>query len=466
MHKISRKRFVNFSAGALIGGILPSWPWPQAVHAAPGKNTHVKGPNFLVILTDDLGYGDLSCYGAPDLQTPNIDRLVAEGMRFDNFYANCPVCSPTRASLLTGRYPDMVGVPGVIRTHPNNSWGYLSPECKLLPSLLKPVGYTTAIVGKWHLGLVAPNLPNERGFDLFHGFLGDMMDDYYTHLRHGQNYMRRNQEVITPSGHATELFTEWACDYLRKQKIGQPFFLYLAYNAPHNPIQPPEEWLERVRKRHPDIGEKRAKLCALIEHLDDGVGRVLATLKETGLEKDTLVVFTSDNGGDLGPGANNGPWRAGKGTMYEGGLRVPMAARWPGRIKPGSRSMRVALTMDLMPTLLEAAGVRLTHEIDGRSILQTLMGEKQPAPERDLFFGRREGGKGFEGGTIECIRRGDWKLLRSRPGGPLELYNLKSDPLEKTDLAKSEPEKVRELSESLNAQLERYKAIPWQPPKP
>ena len=297
-----------------------------AASAAGGR------PNILVILADDLGYGDLSSYGATDLKTPNIDGLVAAGMRFDSFYANCPVCSPTRAALMTGRYPDLVGVPGVIRTHVTNNWGYLLPQAVLLPQMLKRGGYHTALVGKWHLGLTSPNTPNERGFDHFHGFLGDMMDDYYTHRRHGFNYMRLNDKEIDPEGHATDLFTQWASDYLRErsQTKDQPFFLYLAYNAPHAPVQPPQEWLDRVKQREPGISDQRAKLAALVEHLDAGIGKVLAVLKETGLSDNTLVIFTSDNGGQLNLGSMNGPWRAGKGDMYEGGLRVPMCAVWPG----------------------------------------------------------------------------------------------------------------------------------------
>ncbi len=463
MGTLTRKGFIGKSAHVIASGALAA-----ALHegraqgsASSIQDSKSQHPNILMILADDLGWGDLSCYGAPDLKTPHLDRLAAEGVRFENFYANCPVCSPTRAALLTGRYPEMVGVPGVIRTHANNSWGRLAPDAKLLPAILQSAGYTSAIVGKWHLGLETPSLPNERGFDFFHGFLGDMMDDYYTHLRHGNNYMRLNGETIDPKGHATDLFTEWACECLRAQKRGKPFFLYLAYNAPHDPIQPPQEWLDRVRRRAPQMDERRAKLAAFIEHMDDGIGKVLAALKEAGLEKDTLVVFTSDNGGLVSAGANNGPWRAGKGTMYEGGLRVPMIARWPGRIAAGTRSERIALTMDLFPTFAEAAGATVRHEIDGRSFLPALLGQTQPEPERDLFFGRREGGKGFDGGTIECIRRGDWKLLRSRPGAPFELYNLKEDPYEKTDLAQTHPEKVRELSAALEAQLRRYAAVPW-----
>jgi len=457
MNRLSRRDFLG-SMGAAMGGLACSHARGAAADTPGGQK-----PNFLVILVDDLGYGDLSSYGAPDLRTPHVDRLIAQGMRFDHAYANCPVCSPTRAALLTGRYQEMVGVPGVIRTHLHSSWGHLTPDARLMPSLLKPAGYTTAIVGKWHLGLASPNTPNERGFDFFAGFLGDMMNDYFTHRRHGINYMRRNAEVIDPKGHATDLFTEWACEFLRKQKAGKPFLLYLAYNAPHTPIQPPKDWLDRVKKRQPGIAEKRARLVALIEHMDDGIGRVLEALDATGLAKETLVVFTSDNGGQTGVGARNGPLRAGKGTVYEGGIRVPMGVRWPGRIAAASRSSRVVLSMDILPTLLEAAGVGVKHAIDGVSFLPTLLGRQQPDPKRDLFFGRREGGA-FKGGTIEAIRRGDWKLLRPMPGKPLELYNLKTDPLEKTNLAEAEPAKFKELEAALKAQLERYAAVPWKPP--
>ncbi len=311
-------------------------------------------------------------------------------MGFDNFYANSCVCSPSRAALLTGCYPDRVGVPGVIREEePDDSWGYLSKDAVLLPELLKPAGYHRALVGKWHLGLSSPNLPNERGFDLFDGFLGDMMDDYWAHLRHSQNFMRHNADPVQPQGHATDVFTDWACRYLRdraeKNKQpgdAQPFFLYLAYNAPHDPIQPKRDWLEKIRQREPQLSEKRQKLVALIEHLDWGVGQVLDTLDETGLAKNTLVFYSSDNGGVLANGANNGPWRADKGHMYEGGLRVPFAARWPGHIEAGSHTDRVALTMDIFATALDAAGVNAPAGIDAATLLPTLRGERQPEGAR------------------------------------------------------------------------------------
>jgi len=396
-----------------------------------------------------------------------VDRLCREGMTFQNFFANSCVCSPTRAALLTGCYPDRVGVPGVIREEtPSDSWGYLLPGASLLPQRLKPAGYHTALIGKWHLGIGSPNTPTERGFDFFHGFLGDMMDDYWTHQRHGHNFMRHNLEVIAPQGHATDVFTGWACDYLAERaKVGGPFFLYLAYNAPHDPIQPPPEWLAKVKQREPGLTEKRAKLVALIEHLDAGIGQVLDTLDRTGLATNTLVIFTSDNGGVLANGANNGPWRGEKQHLYEGGLRVPGAARWPGVIKPGSRTERMTLTMDIFATACEAAGVTPPQGIDGVSFLPALIGKPQSSPKRDLYFVRREGGPTYGGKTIDAFRRDDWKLLQDSPFQPLELYDLKSDPQETTDLAAKNRKMFNELAAALRQQIQRAGAVPWQAPE-
>ena len=427
----------------------------------------VAPPNILVILVDDLGYGDLSSYGAKDLRSPNIDRLIASGQRWDNFYANCPVCSPTRASLMTGRYPEIAGVPGVIRTHRENSWGYLDPSAVTLPQVLKTAGYDTAIFGKWHLGLRSPNRPNERGFDHFEGFLGDMMDDYYLHRRHDVNYMRRNDEVIDPQGHATDLFTEWTCDYLRSRSdAGSPFFIYLAYNAPHTPIQPPEQWLEKVRQREPEISETRAKLVALIEHMDQAIGQVIETLAETRLSENTLVIFSSDNGGQLNVGANNGATRDGKQSMYEGGLKVPTCAVWPGKIKPASRTDRIGVTMDLYPTICEAAGASYHHAVDGISLLPTLLGNDQTTDDRDLFFHRREGGTRYGGLIINAVRRGGMKLLQNSPFEPQQLYNLADDPLEENDLAATNRKVFQSLAAALREQVQRGGSVPWQPPLP
>lgn len=419
-------------------------------------------PNFLIIFTDDHGYGDVSTYHPSDCQTPNIDRIAAEGMLFTSMRANCTVCSPSRAALLTGRYADRVGVPGVIRTKPEDSWGHLAPGIPTIGDELRKAGYHTAIIGKWHLGLESPNTPNERGFDFFHGFLGDMMDSYTTHLRQGHNYMRRNAEVIEPQGHATDIFAGWAADYFRERaKERQPFFLYLAFNAPHFPIEPPAEWLEKVKKRAPQLDEKRAMNVAFVEHLDDRIGQLLAVLKETGLEQSTVVVFSADNGGSLPHAQNNDPWRDGKQSHYDGGLRVPFMVRWPGHIKAGSRSDYSGLNFDLFPTFLELAGAKPSPELDAVSLVPILNGGTIDKP-RDLYFVRREGGAAYGGKSYEALISGDWKLMQNTPYSPLELYNLKNDPQEQTNLAAKAPKIFKELGEALRRQIQIGGATPWQ----
>lgn len=421
-------------------------------------------PNILAIMVDDLGYGDLSSYGGQDIQTPNIDALMGKGMRFNRFYANCPVCSPTRASFVSGRYPDLVGVPGVIRTHAENNWGYMKPDFPTIADMLKRAGYHTALVGKWHLGLEPPNTPNLRGFDHFHGFLCDMIDDYWIKRRHGINYMRLNDQEISPEGHATDLFTKWAMDYLKSRKAqpDSPWFLYLAYNAPHTPIQPPPDWLERVKRREPGITEQRAKLVALIEHLDDGIGQVMAALNETGFADNTLIVFTSDNGGQLSVGANNGPLRGGKQDMYEGGIRVATCCVWPGKITPGQTTDFIAMTMDWYPTFCEAAGVPIKHTIDGQSVLPLLLGRELPPFERDLFWVRREGGARYQAQDYYAIRRGDWKLLHNTPFEPLQLFDLAADPLETRDLAEKNRQVFQAMSAALRVHIQQAGSVPWQ----
>lgn len=423
-------------------------------------------PNFLLIFTDDQGYGDVSTYQQTDVQTPHLDQLAAEGMLFTSMRANCTVCSPSRAALLTGRYADRVGVPGVIRTDPENSWGYFDPSVPTLADELTTAGYHTAIIGKWHLGLESPNTPNERGFAFFHGFLGDMMDSYHDHLRHGQNYMRCNQQVIEPTGHATDLFSDWAIDYIheRMHHKEQPFFLYLAYNAPHFPIEPPQEWLDKVRQRLPNLEEKRAKNVAFVEHLDDGIGRVLTALKSAGLERNTLVAFTSDNGGSLPHAQSNHPWRDGKQSHYDGGLKVPFTIRWPQQIPSGSRSGYAGLNFDLFPTFLELAGRELPGDLDAVSLKPLLTGHQMPVtdPPRELYFTRREGGPAYGGKAYEAVIRGDWKLMQNNPYSPLELYNIKDDPQEKDNLAGSNRMKVNELSAALRKHIQRGGQTPWQ----
>lgn len=420
-------------------------------------------PNFLIIFADDHGYGDVSAYHESDVRTPNIDRIGKEGLLFTAMRANCTVCSPSRAALLTGRYADRVGVPGVIRTKPEDSWGYFKPGVPTIADELKKAGYHTGIIGKWHLGLESPNTPNERGFDHFHGFLGDMMDSYTTHRRHGNNYMRLNTEVIDPKGHATDLFTDWAGDYLRERARSKdkPFLLYLAYNAPHFPIEPPAEWLAKVKSRAPQLDDKRAMNVAFVEHLDDRIGQVLAVLKEVGLEENTVVVFSADNGGSVPHAQNNAPWRGGKQDHYDGGLRVPFLMRWPVQIKPGSRSDYQGLNFDLFPTFLELAGATPSPELDAVSLVPILKGGTITMP-RELYFVRREGNRNYGGKNYEALIRGEWKLMQNDPYNPLELYNLKNDPQETTNVATKAPKVFIEMAEALRKHIQRGGSTPWQ----
>lgn len=419
-------------------------------------------PNIVLIMVDDLGYGDLASYGAPDMQTPHIDRLMGRGLRFDQFYANCTVCSPTRASLMTGLYPDKAGVPGVIRQNVTDDFGFLDPKATTLPDMLNKAGYHTALIGKWHLGLSSPNLPNDRGFDFFHGFLGDMMNDYYTHLRGGKNWMRRNKQVIKADGHATDVFSQWSIDYIQSQAKDKdkPFFLFLAYNAPHFPIQPPKDWLDKVNARDVKLEPNRAKNVAFIEHLDHNVGRVIQAIDAAGIADNTLIIFTSDNGGSIHHAQRNLPLNGGKQDHLEGGIRVPTCVVWPGKIKPG-KSNEFGITMDFYPTLCEIAGVEITHEIDGQSLVPTWLSGEAGDPERVLIWVRREGNQRYQGRAYYAIRKGKWKLFQNTPFEPMQLVDLEADPHEQSPM-EAKGKVAKELTTLLMRHIQEAGRVPWQ----
>ena len=419
-------------------------------------------PNIIVILVDDLGYSDLSSFGGKDIRTPAIDSLMESGLRFDQFYSNCTVCTPTRASLMTGRYPDLVGAPGVIRQRKEVSWGYFRPTGPTLPELLKKAGYHTGMVGKWHLGFESPNIPNDRGFDFFHGFLADMMDDYWTHLRGGVNWMRRNKEMVNPKGHATEVFTRWAINYVKEQAADKEtqFFLYLAYNAPHFPIQPPKDWLDKVQAREPQLDKKRAANVAFVEHMDNEIGKFLNAVKEAGISDNTLIIFTSDNGGSLPHGALNGQLRGGKQDHWEGGIRVPTCAVWP-RVIPKGVSNELGITMDLVPTLCEIAGVKIEHEIDGQGLNLFGQGHAKGKTDRTLIWVRREGNQRYQGRAYYAIRRGDWKLLQNNAFESMQLLNVAKDPGEENP-ARPNSKIGNELTRALMDHILKAGQIPWQ----
>jgi arylsulfatase A-like enzyme len=418
-------------------------------------------PNIIFILVDDLGYGDLSVNGGTDVKTPNIDKLFKSGVTFNNFYSNSTVCSPTRASLITGRYPDMVGVPGVIRGVKDQSWGYLSEDAITLPDILNKAGYETALIGKWHLGLESPNTPNERGFKFFHGFLGGMMHDYYTHLQHGNNYMRKNESIVTAKGHATDVFSDWAIDYINVQKnTDSPFFMFLAYNAPHYPIQPPKEWYEKVKNREKDISDKRAKNVALVEHLDDGIGRVIKALKASGQYENTIIIFSSDNGGHLPSGASNGNLRGGKIDMYEGGIKVPTCMLWKNKIKSNTACNVTGVTMDFYATLTNLAGVEVNHEVDAIDLLSGISDKTIKKDDRTIYFVRRAG-YNYSGLCYYAVRKGDYKLVQNSPFEEFQLFNIKEDPFETIPLEDNSKE-FRKLRYQLSQHIRKAGVIPWQ----
>ena len=424
-------------------------------------NAQVNQPNIVFILADDLGYGDLSINGGTDVKTPNIDKLFKSGVTFNNFYSNSTVCSPTRASLITGRYPDMVGVPGVIRGVKDQSWGYLSEDAITLPDILNKAGYETALIGKWHLGLEGPNTPNERGFKFFHGFLGGMMHDYYTHLQHGNNYMRKNDSIVTAKGHATDVFSDWAIDYINVQKnTDSPFFMFLAYNAPHYPIQPPKEWYEKVKNREKDISDKRAKNVALVEHLDDGIGRVIKALKASGQYENTIIIFSSDNGGHLPSGASNGNLRGGKIDMYEGGIKVPTCMLWKNKIKSNTACNVTGVTMDFYATLTNLAGVEVNHEVDAIDLLSGISDKTIKKDDRTIYFVRRAG-YNYSGLCYYAVRKGDYKLVQNSPFEEFQLFNIKEDPFETIPLEDNSKE-FRKLRYQLSQHIRKAGVIPWQ----
>lgn len=458
-----KKEFINSKVCITLLCLALIIPFRGFSQHTQNNFNNSKKPNIIFILADDLGWGDLSCQGATDLKTPNIDRILNGGIKFNNFYSNSCVCSPSRAALLTGRYPDMVGVPGLVRDTEKDNWGYLTPGTQTLPQLLKKVDYQTAIIGKWNLGLEHPNLPNDKGFDQFYGFLNDMMDDYYTHLRNGQNFMRINQQAVNPKGHATEIFTNWALDYLKAQaKKNNPFFLYLAYNAPHMPIQPPKEWLDKVNAQSPHISEKRAKIAALIEHMDYNIGLILHQLEITHMLDNTIIIFTSDNGGLLSAGSSNGPYRGGKEEMYDGGIREPAGIMWRNKIKPQQVSENFVMMMDMLPTLCDLAEAKIDSPVDGMSILPLLRGENQITDNRMVYFVRREGNMRYGGLAYYAARFGHLKILQNTPWEPMQYFNMKSDPYETNPLEGKEDKDYRQLFINLTEHIRLSGAIPWE----
>jgi arylsulfatase A-like enzyme len=403
-----------------------------AAAALPGASR--PKPNIVLILADDLGYGDLGCYGSSTIRTPNIDRLAAKGLRFTDYHSNGAVCSPTRAALMTGRYQQRSGVSDVINATTMRDEG-LSLAETTVAEVLKSAGYATAIYGKWHLGYDPKFHPHHQGFDDFRGYVSGNVD-YFSHVdQAGYADWWHNGTQADEPGYTTELVTRHGLEFIARNRT-KPFFLYLAHESVHSPYQGPKDKPFRVagRKGGGNEGNAAETYAAMIEAMDEGIGRIVAALGELPKDRETLVFFCSDNGATNK--GSNGTLRGFKAQLWEGGHRVPAIACWPGKIPAGKTTDATALGMDLFPTFAEIAGATIPSglALDGISLWQHLQTGKALAA-RTLFWGH---------GKQRAVREGRWKLTRMTPEETW-LSDLSKDLSEKTNLAAEQPAVVRDL---------------------
>jgi arylsulfatase A-like enzyme len=408
-------------------------------------------PNVIFLLADDLGRADCGFMGGTQIKTPHLDKLAAAGATLGAFYVQ-PVCSPTRAALMTGRYPMRHGLQvGVVR--PWARYG-LPLEERTLALALKEAGYATAIVGKWHLGHFAPEyLPTRRGFDHQYGHYNGAID-YFTHVRNGGFDWHKDDRACRDEGYSTHLIAKDAARFVAENAGKKPFFLYVPFNAVHAPHQVPEEYT----KPYPGLKGERRKYAGMLAAMDEAVGQIVSAVERAGVRKNTLFVFSSDNGGPR-PGVvtNNGKYRAGKGTLYEGGVRVAAFVTWDGHVKPGSTVTEPLHIVDWYPTLLKLCGAKAEQKLplDGRDLWPTLT-QGKPSPHDAILLNTTP--------TGGAIRVGDWKLVVRNgaddpDGGPaknpgkrgVELFNLNDDPYEKTNLADKQPDRLKDLQGRLTA---------------
>ena len=401
-------------------------------------------PRFVVIMADDLGYGDLGCYGSRRIRTPQLDRLAASGIRLTDFHSSGAVCSPTRAGLVTGRYQQRAGIPAVILadpqrpTHPHG----LQQSETTFAEMLGQAGYATALFGKWHLGYYPKYNPVRHGFDQFRGYISGNVD-FFSHVdQAGRLDWWHDDQVEDEPGYTTHLITRHAVRFIEENWQG-PFCLYVAYEPPHYPYQGPRD--APIRKvgvprgageRNQTTQSKRRAYREMVEEMDHGVGELLDALSRCNIDENTLVLFFSDNGATaLG---NNGPWRGRKGQLWEGGHRVPGIAAWPGRIPAGRTCGELATTLDVMPTLLAAAGIDppRTRPLDGRDLMEVFT-RSATLGKRRVFWGH---------GRAQAVRESHWKLLRRARGQKRpQLFDLSQDPGERDDRSAAEPARAAEM---------------------
>lgn len=418
---------------------------PLVLACCPSLFAAQATPNIVLIMTDDMGWADLTSYGAPDIRTPNIDSIARDGVRMTDFYSNGVLCSPTRAGLISGRYQQRYGLEVALPNAANANERGLTANGQTLPQLMKNAGYATALVGKWHLGYRADQSPNAHGFDYFFG-LKSGYHDYYTHnAGDGKPDLWENEQPITEAGYMTDLITARALKFIEQNAQG-PFFIDVAYNAPHWPYQPPNMPSEaagnaRHVQPHDAATGSRADYVAMVEHMDAGVGQILAKLAQLGLADNTLVIFTNDNGGEWL--ANSSPLFSRKTTVWEGGIRVPTLLRWPGHIAPGTTSDQVGITMDLSATILSAANAQVPAAFEGINLLPILEG-RAPEVERTLFW--RSTSYSWQ---QRAVRSGDWKLVVD--GGNEYVFDVRRDLSERNDLARYRQDVAQRLRPLLDA---------------
>ncbi len=393
-------------------------------------------PNVVLILTDDMGYADLACYGCKDIRTPNIDRLAREGTRLTDFYSNGPVCTPTRAALMTGRWQQRVGLEWAI--YPGQKEPGLPTRETTLARMLKDAGYRTGMFGKWHLGYRKEFAPNAHGFETFEGLLSGNVDHYSHKEVNGEPDWYENTTLTPAKGYSTDLITARAVDFI-DHHAKERFFLYLPYNAVHWPFQAPDKPGD-VRTRPTWFDGTRKDYAGMLERIDAGVGKVLAALDRHKIADDTLVVFTNDNGGERL--SDNGPLFHHKATLWEGGIRVPCILRWKDHVPVGKVSKQAGISMDLTATVLAACGVKppAGRKLDGIDLMPYLQGER--TIDRTFFWRITRPDR-----NQRAVRQGQWKYVRDS-GYELH-FDLSADPGERKTLAYHKPDKVAELRQKL-----------------
>ena len=426
---------------AAAGTILPAGCSSTIYEKEVRQNT-----NVILISADDLGYGDLGCYGSRDIKSPNIDKLAANGVRFTNFYSSSCVCTPARGCMLTGLFPQELGLGG-----PLMGEGGMAHEFETLADVLSKADYTTGMVGKWHLGYSGDELPNEQGFDYFFGFRGGKID-FYAHTDTAQkaddgnpmgkhDLYENENEVFLQGDYSTELFTDKALDFIRANK-NKHFFLNLAYNAPHYSkpglLQAPSEYIKRFSNS--DNPTRREIYAAMVACMDDGIGQIMQTLDELNIADNTVVIFVSDNGADENHGGDNGQLRGGKWTLWEGGLKVPLIMKFPDMCGKGTFNQRVHM-IDIFPTVLSSCGIETAPEYGGFDIGKYIS-DKSEMPERKLYFSHNHP----KYGNQIALYEGKWKYVVIE--NQQYLFDIFSDPYESENLIESQADVALSMSKA------------------